>query len=234
MTDFTRLDDAIATTLREGLGDLLAADPTLTLMACGLVEDLTGFFVAGAGAQWLAEVQQEDEDDHEVAWLPSEWPLVAELATDTPPGRVTTAIWELSGMQAAIDGTGEALDDEALAALARDYEERIVLALEELRAEGSLRNASGNEIVVWLHSADGSDEELDARTFAAPGPGARVAVRGSLRRWERGVVGEHPVALNGWAARHSKPRTPRRLPTYWPCSDDEGRPTTHATHASRA
>lgn len=143
MTNFTRLDAAISTTLREGVAELLAADPTLTLMACSLVEDLTGFYVAGAGAEWLAEAQSGDAEDLAVLWYPSEWPLEAEHPEDVPPGRVTSAIWELSGCQAFQDGTGDVVDDDAHAALTRDYEERIVLALRELGEEGVLRNGSG-------------------------------------------------------------------------------------------
>ncbi|NLA56827.1 MAG: hypothetical protein GX859_11155 [Corynebacterium humireducens] len=165
MTDFTRLDAAISTTLREGVAELLAADPTLTLMACGVVEDLTGFYVAGAGAEWLAEAQSGGEEDLAALWYPSEWPLEAEHPEDVPPGRVTSAIWELSGCQAS--GTGDVIDDDAYAALTRDYEERIVLALRELREEGVLRNGSGEQILVWLHSSDESAPDLDARTFAA-------------------------------------------------------------------
>ncbi len=160
MTDFTRLDDAILTTLRAGVTQLRSAEPTLALVACGLVEDLTGFFIAGADTQWLAEL----DDSGEIAWLPSEWPLSAEDPTDTPPGRVTSAIWELVESLPRDDG-----DDDyppAYEALRVDYVDRIVRALQIMRGAGELRRVDGGELWVWLHAADAYDEDLDDVTFA--------------------------------------------------------------------
>ncbi|MFD1814373.1 hypothetical protein [Rhodococcus gannanensis] len=165
MHDFTRLDDAILTTLRTSIGMLREENDSLALVACGMVEDLTGFFVAGADATWLTGLDGSSEDRAQSAWWPSEWPHGADDPSDTAPGRVTSAIWALSGTQAVIDGTGKALEGEAYDALCRDYEHRIVLALRQLQAEGELRDSAGRELWVWLHSADDSDSELDERTF---------------------------------------------------------------------
>lgn len=165
MHDFTRLNEAILTTLNAGVASLTAQSPDLAFIACGVAEDLTGFFLAGASASWLIETQQ-DAETAELAWWPSEWPLVGEDPTDTPPGRVTSAIWELSGTQASLDGTGSEIDDEAYDELRTDYEERIIWALQELQAQGALRNSDGHDVWVWIHSADNAFEELDASSFA--------------------------------------------------------------------
>lgn len=60
---------------------------------------------------------------------------------------------------------GEELDDESYAALRQDYVNRIVLALTTLRKNGELRGRQGQELWVWLHSADAFDEALDDKTF---------------------------------------------------------------------
>ncbi len=160
MTDFTRLDDAILTTLRAGVSELRSAEPTLALVACGLVEDLTGFFIAGAGARWLAELDGSGED----AWLPSEWPLSADDPTDTTPGRVTSAIWALA--EALPEGDDQEEYSPAYATLRVDYIDRIVRALQVMREAGERRRADGGELWVWLHAADAYDEDLDDLTFA--------------------------------------------------------------------
>ncbi|KSW19591.1 hypothetical protein [Cellulomonas sp. B6] len=166
MPDLSRLDAAIVTTLRVAVARLRDSDESLALVACGMVEDLTGFFVAGAGTTWLAALPGPREDRAASAWSASEWPLTAEDPDDVAPGRVTSALWELSGTRAAIDGTGTELDDEAYTQLGRDYEDRVVAALRRLRDEGELRDAAGHELWVWLHSADDADPDLDERTFA--------------------------------------------------------------------
>ena len=171
MHDYARLDDAIVTTLRNGIADLRASDETLSLIACGMVEDLTGFFIAGAGTAWLRQLTGSDADRAQWAWSPSEWPLEAEDETDSAPGRVTSAIWELSGTQAALDGTGQELDEEALSELRSAYEARIVAALQQLQSDGGLVNANGTTVWAWLHSADAADEDLDDRTFRLLQPG---------------------------------------------------------------
>ncbi len=164
--DLSRLDAAILTTLRAAVARLREADASLALVACGMVEDLTGFFVAGAGTTWLAALPGPSEDRAASAWSASEWPLTAEDPDDVAPGRVTSELWELSGTRAALDGTGTELDDDAYAQLGRDYEDRVVAALRRLRDERELRDAAGHELWVWLHSADDADPDLDERTFA--------------------------------------------------------------------
>lgn len=165
MHDFSRLGEAILTTLEAGVASLKAQSPDLAFIACGVVEDLTGFFLSGASATWLAETQK-DEEQAELVWWPSEWPFEADDPTDEPPGRVTSAIWELSGTQASIDGTGNEIDDDAYEALRSGYEDRIIWAFQELQARGTLRNRDGHDIWVWIHSADNAFEELDANSFA--------------------------------------------------------------------
>ncbi|WP_181149684.1 hypothetical protein [Arthrobacter sp. MYb227] len=154
-------------TLRASITLLTEENPDLLLVACGMVEDLTGFFVTGTDAKWLGGLIGAEEEKSQIAWLPSEWPVSGVDPSDAAPGRVTSAIWELSGTQAMIDGTGSELCEDDYNALRVDYEDRMILALRQLQTEGALRNARGRDIWIWLHSADYSDEELDDRSFAA-------------------------------------------------------------------
>ncbi|MET8649014.1 hypothetical protein [Nocardia aurea] len=165
--DFARLDAAVLLTLRVCIAELRDADDSLAMVACGMVEDLTGFFVAGAGATWVAGLEGANAGKAELVWSPSEWPLFAKDPDDTAPGRVTRAIWALSGTHTIIDGTGKELEADAYAALRRQYENRIVRAIQQMQAGGELRDAAGNDVWIWLHSADDADPELDERSFAA-------------------------------------------------------------------
>ncbi|MFD6104383.1 hypothetical protein ACFWFQ_17125 [Nocardia salmonicida] len=167
MFDFARLDAAVLHTLRVCVAELRAADDSLAMVACGMVEDLTGFFVAGAGATWVAGLEGTNAGRAASAWSPSEWPLFAEDPDDTAPGRVTREIWALSGTPTIIDGTGKELEADAYAALRRQYENRIVRAIQQMRADCEFRDAAGNGVWIWLHSADDADPELDERSFAA-------------------------------------------------------------------
>lgn len=162
-------------TLRASITLLKEQHPDLLLVACGMVEDLTGFFVTGTGTKWLSGLIGTEDERSQMAWRPSDWPISGGDPADVAPGRVTNAIWELSGTQAMIDGTGSELDEDAYTALRLDYEDRIIRALHQLQAEGELHNAHGREVWVWLHSADDSDEELDDRSFAALHPPAGAA-----------------------------------------------------------
>lgn len=198
MHDFTCLDEAIMVTLRASIASLKAENPDLLLVTCGMVEDLTGFFVAGASASWLSGLIGIEEEKAQVAWLPSEWPASDGDPTDVAPGRVTSAIWELSGTQAMLDGSGDELDESAYSALRVDYEDRIIRAVRQLQADGELRNARGTDFWVWLHSADYSDEELDDRSFAALHPPEVAAeFRG---RWGAGT---EPLLQKITARHHS-------------------------------
>lgn len=152
-------------TLRAKIRSLQEQDPGLVFVACGMVEDLTGFFVAGAGKSWLQGLGGSVQDRAQYVWYPSEWPAEGIDPSEVARGRVTAAIWELSGTQAMLDGTGEALNGDAYDALRESYVERIVLAIRRLRDEGALRRWDGQELWIWLHSADAFDEALDDKTF---------------------------------------------------------------------
>lgn len=164
MTDTRALDAAIETTLRAAVASLRGQTDELVALAAGLVEDPTGFFVAGLPRSTALAMA-----DREELWFPSEWPLEGRDPSDVAPGRVTTAIWALA----------EDLedDDTALGALRRTYEERIIAALAALRADGTLDDAWA-----WLHYADAHDEDLDDRSFPLLNDPALVPA--FARRWD--------------------------------------------------
>lgn len=138
MHSFKRLDEAILTTLGASITSLQEQDPDLVFVACGMVEDLTGFFVTGTGRAWITGLEGSTQDRATYLWYPSEWPLAGEDPGDQAPGRVTKAIWELSGTQTMLDGTGQELEDDQYSALRESYVERIVLAIEQLRGPEAL------------------------------------------------------------------------------------------------
>lgn len=168
MSQYLALEKTIDDYLRHALSSLKEADPMLRFMACGMVEDLTGFFVAGAGTTWLSTLKPKNQGS---AWWPSEWPLVAKDDAESP-SLVTQEIWALSGTQAMLDGTGQEIPDDEYDALRTTYENLIIVALQNLRDEGLLHNANGQEIWAWCNSADDSFEDLDDRSFSAIQPQA--------------------------------------------------------------
>lgn len=164
MHKFSRLDEAILSTLQDSIRQLREAEDSLAMVACGMVEDLTGFFVTGVDAGWLGRLAGSSEEKSWMAWSPSEWPLMPHDSDDA----VTKAIWELSGTGTPERGDGSSgeLESSEYDALRRVYVDRIVLGLQKMRVAGELRNSSGQELWVWVSSVDESDEELDERTFA--------------------------------------------------------------------
>jgi hypothetical protein len=162
--DLNPLAFAIETELRGALSQLRekTAGEHLYAVVVGLVEDLSGFFVAG---QTLEEADAAEGDEAARAylwWSPEEWPLTFDDPTDTDLGRVTSALWALADTASG----GREVDDATYAALRGAYEERIVRALERLRDEGELRTESGEPLWAWLHYVDEFDEAIDDRTFA--------------------------------------------------------------------
>lgn len=199
--DTTALDAAIDTEIRAALASLRTelelklesstamAQPQshplgshVHALAIGMVEDLTGFFVAADTLENAAAVTGDDlEDKAQYWWSPSEWGW--QYTGGTAPGIVTTEIWALA------KGLPEGADDEnenrEYAALAGLYEERIILCLQRLRGEGELRNVQGEELWVWVHYADASNENIDDTSFARLNDRATAALFG--KRWGGGL-----------------------------------------------
>lgn len=163
--DFTALDSAIDTQLRHDVADLRrqAGGGPLLAVAIGMVDDITGFFTAALTEQrylgWSPKKRNE-------TWhWPSEWGTAADNdPTDGAPGRVTAALWALTG---TLSDEGE-VDDETYEEIRGEYEARLVAGLARLRAEGLLRTTEdlgSPEAWAWLHYADAYDEDIDLRTF---------------------------------------------------------------------
>ena len=129
--DFAELDAAIDTQLRHDLAALrrqCAADPLRAVAVC-MVEDLTGFFTAGLTESRIARTAPANRYE----WFyPSEWGLAADDdAGDPAPGRVTTALWALTG---TCSDAGE-VDEDTYEEIRGEYEDRLVATLARLRGE---------------------------------------------------------------------------------------------------
>lgn len=166
--DATALAAAVDTELRQAVTQLRerARDAHLYAIAVGMVEDLTGFFVAGQTLEAADEAPGDDASRAYYWWAPSEWSLAFDDPDAEAPGRVTAALWALTGTDAALDGTGEEVDDDTYEAIRVAYERIVVDALVRLRDEGELRTASGEPFWAWIHYADAHDEDVDEWSFA--------------------------------------------------------------------
>lgn len=88
---------------------------------------------------------------------------------------------DLGTSQGLTRGADDENENGEYAALAGLYEERIILCLQRLRGEGELRNAQGEELWVWVHYADASNEDIDDTSFARLNDRATAELFG--KRW---------------------------------------------------
>lgn len=181
--DTTDLAAAVETQLRRAVRQLReqARDAHLYAVAVGMVDDLTGFFVAGQTLEAADAAPGDAASRAYYWWAPSEWSLVFDDPEEQAPGRVTEPLWALTGTAASIEGTGEEVDDETYEAIRDAYEQIVVETLVRLRVEGELRTADGAEIWAWIHYADAYDEDIDDSSFATIQDEAALTERFALR-----------------------------------------------------
>lgn len=159
---YPELDAAIRTLLAAGIAYLREhyRHQHFYAVGLGMVDDICGFFLVGNSLENLAQSVNEKgakyrHFDH--YWYISEW-----------SGEEYTGLSNLvhDAVTALADPLDDDDDDEAYDQLRLDYQQHIINVLIDMRAQGQLRNAQGEELWVWLHYADAFDEDIDDVSFA--------------------------------------------------------------------
>ena len=122
-------------------------------LALGMVEDICGFFIIGNSLEQLANGCSEEDEAYQY-WYISEWYANEFEGLPNVVHDVVTEIAEKSDHH---------LEDFCLRQV---YQQHILAALADLRAQGQLRNAQGEELLVWVQYADAYDEDFDDISFA--------------------------------------------------------------------
>ena len=127
----------------------------------GMVEDICGFFIVGNTLERLADLHAEitkESDQMYYDWSISEW------YGD-----------EFKGLPNLVHNAATAIsddldDDDAYDAFRVTYQNHILNVLADMRGQGLLQNAQGEELWVWVQYADAYDEDFDDVSFARLNP----------------------------------------------------------------
>ena len=154
------LDTALRTYLQAAFDWLRShhQDEHLYAVGLGMVEDICGFFIVGNTLERLADLHAETakesaEDQIYYDWSISEW-YGDEF--EGLPNLVHNAATALSN----------GLDDDVYDAFRVTYQDHILHVLADMRGQGLLQNAQGEELWVWVQYADAYDEDFDDVSFA--------------------------------------------------------------------
>ena len=152
------LDTALRTYLQAAFDWLRShhQDEHLYAVGLGMVEDICGFFIVGNTLERLADLHTEitkESDQMYYDWSISEWYGDEFKGL---PNLVHNAATALSN----------GLDDDAYDAFRVIYQDHILHVLADMRSHGSLQNAQGEELWVWVQYADAYDEDFDDVSFA--------------------------------------------------------------------
>ena len=155
------LDTALRTYLQAAFDWLCSHHQHEHLYAVGLgmVEDICGFFVVGNTLERLAdlhaEIAKESADDQMYyTWSISEWYADEFKGLPNLVHNAATAI------------SDDLDDDDAYDAFRLVYQDHILHVLADMRDQGLLQNAQGEELWVWVQYADAYDEDFDDVSFA--------------------------------------------------------------------
>ena len=155
------LDTALRTYLQAAFDWLRShhQDEHLYAVGLGMVEDICGFFVVGNTLERLADLHAETakesaDDQMYYTWSISEW------YGD-----------EFKGLPNLVHNAATAIsddldDDDAYDAFRLVYQDHILHVLADMRGQGLLQNAQGEELWVWVQYADAYDEDFDDVSFA--------------------------------------------------------------------
>ena len=155
------LDTALRTYLQAAFDWLRShhQDEHLYAVGLGMVEDICGFFIIGNTLERLAdlhaETAKESAEDHiYYDWNISEW------YGD-----------EFEGLPNLVHNAATAIsddldDDDAYDTFRVTYQNHILNVLADMRGQGLLQNAQGEELWVWVQYADAYDEDFDDVSFA--------------------------------------------------------------------
>ncbi|WP_111894680.1 DUF4303 domain-containing protein [Acinetobacter sp. MB5] len=128
-------------------------DQKFYALALGMVEDICGFFIVGNTLEQLANGCSEEDEAYQY-WYISEW---CSNEFEGLPNLVHDVVTHIA------KNTDHDAEDFCLR---QAYQNHILAVLADLRAQGQLRNAQGEELLVWVQYADASDENFDDISFA--------------------------------------------------------------------
>ena len=130
----------------------------------GMVEDICGFFIVGNTLERLATLADGLTDTKEADKVYYYW-SISEWSSD-----------EFRGLSNLVHNAATAIaddledDDDAYDAFRLVYQDHILNVLADMRSQGLLRNAQGEELWVWVQYADAFDEDFDDISFARLNP----------------------------------------------------------------
>ena len=128
----------------------------------GMVEDICGFFIVGNTLERLAALADGLDDSTDADKIYYYW-SISEWLSDEFRGLPNL-------VHKAATALAEDLGDEAYDALRITYQEHILNVLADMRDQGLLQNAQGEELWVWVQYADAFDEDFDDVSFARLNP----------------------------------------------------------------
>lgn len=154
-TFYPELDAAIRTYIQAAIQHYHAQYQNQKFYALGLgmVEDICGFFIVANTLEQLAKGCCEEDEAYQY-WYISEW-YANEF--EGLPNLVHDVVTNL---------VKKADHDADAFFLRQAYQAHILAVLADLRAQGQLRNAQGEELLVWVQYADAYDEDFDDISFA--------------------------------------------------------------------
>lgn len=158
------LDTALRTYLQAAFDWLRShhQDEHLYAVGLGMVEDICGFFIVGNTLERLADLHAEIAKESAADQIYYEWSISEWYGDEFKglPNLVHNAATAISG----------GLDDDAYDAFRLTYQNHILNVLADMRSQGLLQNAQGEELWVWVQYADAYDEDFDDVSFARLNP----------------------------------------------------------------
>ncbi len=151
MSEQTRLYQVIYQDIQEVCEELKqkTLGQYLQIVGLGFVEDLCGYFTVGM------TLEEFSKFDQELIWFISEWSVGT-----YPNNNVHHQIYGL------YEQLGDECTEEQYIGLRQTYQNTIIQVLQDLRAEGQLKNQQGDEIIFILQYADAFDEGFEDTSFA--------------------------------------------------------------------
>ena len=155
------LDTALRTYLQAAFDWLRShhQDEHLYAVGLGMVEDICGFFIVGNTLERLADLHAETAKESEEEQIYYDW-SISEWYGD-----------EFEGLPNLVHNAATAIsddldDDDAYDTFRVTYQNHILNVLADMRGQGLLQNAQGEELWVWVQYADAYDEDFDDVSFA--------------------------------------------------------------------
>lgn len=161
MSEQTRLYQVIYKDIQEACEELKqkTLGQYLQIVGLGFVEDLCGYFTVGM------TLEEFSKFDQELVWFISEWSVGTH-----PNNNVHHQIYGL------YEQLGDECTEEQYIGLRQMYQNTVIQVLQDLRAEGQLKNQQDDEIIFILQYADAFDEDFEEVSFPKINPTELVSL----------------------------------------------------------